>query len=329
VAAIVTFVDLARSADRERYRVHDSSLAALAMARQLGTAWGATVYAAVILHDGNMGGDIDSTGRVAVATPLKGVNELKQELARAGADRIVVAITDAPPAPLWSAFGIAWSGVLDHLRPRLVLFGADAPATLELAPRTGARIGARLLHRATTSGQADEIELRDREGARVRASDSGASVATIVGRAPAAHTTELATEIVVLSLPGMDARIEHAGAQPAELVPGSTVVVALGDDALEPEVVASARRLADLLGATLIGGPAAMKAGAIAANAVVDRCAPLAPELAIVVGNLGIDFAGATSIVRIGVDISGKGIDGLLPPPITNGLDELVRLLGA
>ncbi|MCX5745339.1 MAG: hypothetical protein NT062_22915 [Proteobacteria bacterium] len=338
MAAVVIYVDLARAPDlqrsgddrQDRFRVHPSSMQALAIGREIGSAWGATVYAAVILHDGNLAGDVDTTGRVAMSTPLAGVNALKQELAKAGADRVVVAISDAPVMPLWSTLGIAWSGVLDHLRPRLVLFGADAPSTSELAARSGARIGARLLDRASCQSRGGinaEVELRDREGTRVRAGDSGAAVASVVGGKPHAHVTSLQVEVMVLALPGTDPRIELAAVQPADVGAASTAIVALGDDALDPAIVATARRLADALGAQLVGGPLAAKVGAIRPDAVVERGTALAPELAVVIGGLAIDLAGVTTLVRVGVDVSGKGLEGLLPPPISNGLDELVRAL--
>jgi hypothetical protein len=329
VAAVVIYVDVARSPEsKSRYVIDRSSLAAVGVGRAIGTSWGATVYAVVVLHDGNMGGDIDTTGRVASATPLAGVNEIKQELGKAGADRIVLAISDVPPAPLWAALGVPWSGVLDHLRPRLVLFGAEAPSTAELAPRTGARIGARLLHRARAAN-GDDLELRDRDGGRVRSSDSGASVCSVVAGPPIAHAQELVPEITVLGLPGGDKRVEVAGAQPAEVVAGASTLIILGDDALDPGVIAGAQRLAQLIGAHVIGSPNAARAGAIALDHVVDTGAPLAPELAVIVGNLAIDLAGSTTIVRVGVDVSGKGLDGLLPPPMTNSLDELVNALSA
>src|SRR5207342_725777 len=102
--------------------------------------------------------------------------------------KIVVAMTDTPVAPLWAAVGGAWQGILDHLRPRLVLFGADSPSAAELGPRTGARIGARLLMRARTLG-GDDVELRDRDGGYVRVGDSGAAVA-LIGRADAIAVDE-------------------------------------------------------------------------------------------------------------------------------------------
>lgn len=128
MAAVLVHIDL------EGKRPHRASLVALAAGRQLASSWGATLYAAVIAKDAS---DVDAAA-----------------LGKAGADKIMVATTEAAIAPLWAAVGGAWQTVLDQLRPRLVLFGADAPSAPELAPRTGARIGARLLMRASTQARA-------------------------------------------------------------------------------------------------------------------------------------------------------------------------------
>src|SRR5262249_24384017 len=146
------------------------------------------------------------------------IEAIRTAIARGGADKVVVALTEAPIAPLWSALGTAWQAVLDRLRPRLVAFGADAPSAIELAPRTAARIGARLLLRARATG-AGEVELRDRDGRSVRAGDPGAAVA-LVGAAPRlpAHGDD-DIDVLVLSPPGgAAARIELTGTAPAKLV---------------------------------------------------------------------------------------------------------------
>ncbi len=293
---------------------HGASLAALAAGRQVARAWGATLYAAIVVHDPTHDGK--------ATTAIRGIDALEATLASAGADKIVVALSDAPAAPLWSSVGATWSGVLDHLRPRLVLFGADAPATPELGPRTGARIGARLLQRARAIG-IDDVELRDRDGSYVRVGDSGATVA-LIGEARVEDICEDDVDLVVLALPGADDHVVLTGTQPAELQLTSDVVVALGDDALGDNVVAGARRLADLLGAQLVGGPAAAAAGAIPHAAAFEPNTPIAPDLCVVVGALALDLAGATTIVRIG---ASKFADGYLTGPLDAGLDELVRYL--
>lgn len=140
-----------------------SSLTALAAARSLASSWGATLYAIAIV----------AADAATAALPV-----LRDELIAAGADRILIATVPHTPLPLWASLGGAWQLVLDQIRPRLVLFGADAPSASELAPRTGAKLGARLLARARVS-TGDQVELRDPDGVHARASDSGAAVATI------------------------------------------------------------------------------------------------------------------------------------------------------
>jgi hypothetical protein len=170
VAAVLVHIDL----DGER--PHASSMVALAAGRQLATSWGATLYAALIAHNTSEKKSADSTAQVVSAARVPGIDEIENALVRGGADKIVVALTDGPLAPLWAAVGSAWLGIVDHLRPRLVLFGADSPSAAELGPRTGARIGARLLLRARALA-GDDVELRDRDGGYARMADSGATVA--------------------------------------------------------------------------------------------------------------------------------------------------------
>ena len=160
---------------------------------------------------------LDATSEEVQTTSMPNlpkISMVEDMLARGGADKVVVAVSRAPVEPLWAAVGNAWQGVIDHLRPRLVLFGADAPSAAELGPRTAARIGARLLVRARASG-IDDVELRDRDGAYARSSDGGAAVA-MVGRAAAFRADEDAdVDVVVLAVPGTsDPRLELVATTP-------------------------------------------------------------------------------------------------------------------
>jgi hypothetical protein len=207
-----------------------------------------------------------------------------------------------------------------------VLFGADAASAAELAPRTGARIGARLLLRARTTG-GDEVELRDRDGGYVRASDGGAAVA-LIGRASEVPRGDEDVDVVVLALPGgVDERIEIAGSSPAEVSHTLGAVVVIGDEAAkDPKVVANANTLAQRLGGVLLGGGDAARAGAVAPGAVVDRTTPVAPELCVMIGGAQVDVAGATSLIKIGAQ-PGKLVDGALPGTVDLGLAALVERL--
>lgn len=326
MAAVLVHIDL------DGDRPHASSLQALAAGRAVASSWGATLYAAVVVHDP---GERSRTGAIVRDAPqrvpgdARTIEAIRAVLARGGADKIVVALTDAPIEPLWSALGSAWQGVLDHLRPRLVVFGADAPSADELGPRTAARIGARLFLRARTAG-ADEVELRDRDGSYVRANDSGAAVA-MVGAAPKldAHGDD-DIDVMVLSLPGgADPTIELAGTAPAELVHTIGTIIALGDEAAsDPEIARATQQLATILGAHVVGSASAASTGVVGPGAIVERGAPLAPELCVAIGLPAIDVAGSASLVRIGSS-GGKGVDGALTGPIAANLIELARLLGA
>jgi hypothetical protein len=217
--------------------------------------------------------------------------------------------------------------VLDHLRPRLVLFGADAPSAAELGPRTAARFGARLLLRArATAG--DQVELRDRDGGYVRAGDGGAAVVLVGASRAAAGRGDEDIDLLMLVAPGgADPRIEVAGTAPAGLLHAGGAVVVLGDDvAHDAEVARGAKKLAKLLAASLVGSAAVARAGTVAAGSVVERGAALAPELCIAIGAPAIDLAGAAALVRIGA-AGGKHVEGALPAPAAESLDDLVRAL--
>jgi electron transfer flavoprotein alpha subunit len=304
VAAVLVHIDL------DGAQPSRSSLVALAAGRQLASSWGATLYAALI------------------ASTAEGMDLIETELACAGADKVVVATTDAPIVPLWAAVGGAWAGLLDLLRPRVVLFGADAPSAAELAPRTGARIGARLLLRAQSQGL-DDVELRDRDGGYVRAQDSGAAVA-LIGRADPAPRGDDDIDLMVIAMPGtQDPRIELAGSRPADVEHNVGAVVALADDAAnQPAVVANATRLAELLGAEVVGSAKAANAGAIAPGAVVERRSAIAPELCVAVGAAQFDVAGATTVITIGGQ-PGRLVDVDLPGAFDTGLAALVAKLEA
>jgi hypothetical protein len=232
VGAVLVHIDL----DGER--PHASSLAALTAGRAIASSWGATLYAALIVYDPSTERAPDSTAQMMTTQKIPRLEKIQSLIARAGADKVIVAVSDAAVAPLWTAIGVPWQGVLDHLRPRLVLFGADAPSSTELAPRTGARIGARLLHRARATG-GDQVELRDRDGGYVRAADGGAAVATIgANRVKLVGDDDI--DVVMLVFPGAaDARIELVGTSQADLAHALGPIIAIGDDA-----AATPRRLA-------------------------------------------------------------------------------------
>ncbi len=321
MGAVLVHIDL----DGER--PHPSSIAALAAGRAVASSWGATLYAALVLQDPHQCAAPETTGKISTASKLPGVGAIQSSLARAGADKIVIAVTDTPVAPLWSAVGGAWGTIIDHLRPRLVLFGADSPSAAELGPRTGAKIGARLLMRARILG-GEEIELRDRDGGYVRASDTGAAVALIGGIHPLMRGGE-DVDVVVLGAPGSaDLRIELVGSAPAEVAHTRGAIVAIGDDvATDASIVRDAGRLAALLGAPLVGSSVAARAGAVVAGGVIDRGAALAPDVCVAIGAVSVELAGASSLVRIGT-VGGKGVDGALIGPVAESIADLCRVLG-
>jgi len=322
VAAVLVHIDL------DGNRPHASSLRALAAGRVVASSWGATLYAAVIARDPEPRSEPGAPPRAAIVRLPGDANTMeaiREALARGGADKIVVALTEAAISPLWSSVGTAWQGVLDQLRPRLVVFGADAPSAVELGPRTAARIGARLFLRARATG-IEEVEVRDRDGSYVRATDGGAAV-ILVGVAPRLPPHgEDDIDVMVLAVPGIaDPRIELAGTAPAELAQTTGPLIAIDDEAAsDPEIVKATRRLAAVLGAQIVGS--ANAAAVVGGGAVIERGAPVSPELCVTIGAPAVDVAGSASLVRIG-GAGGKGVDGALSGPIATQLTELARVL--
>ena len=301
MAAVLVHIDL------DGDRPHGSSLTALAAGRRVASSWGATLYASVIVHAPGERGAPDSTARIISTAGVPGIDELEVTLARAGADRVVVALTDTAVHPLWASTGNAWQAVLDHLRPRLILFGADAPSAAELGPRTAARLGARLLMRARTNGTED-VELRDRDGGYVRATDGGAAIALIGGVQPRVSADPIVEVIVLAAAGGADPRIELAGTSSADVAQTSNALIAIGDDVKDDaEITRDAARLATFLGASMLGG---------------SRTTAIAPDVCVAIGAAAPDVAGATSLVRIGPGTS-KLVDGALGGRIGPSLADL------
>ncbi len=320
MAAVLVHIDL------DGARPHASSAQALAAGRAVASSWGAVLYAAVIVHDpGQVPG---SPGIAAARVPgeARAIEAVRSALARGGADKIVVAKTAAPIVPLWAAFGTAWQGVLEQLRPRLVLFGADAPSAAELGPRTAARIGARLMLRARARG-IDDVELRDRDRRYVRAGDGGAAVVLIGDALPVEVHGDDDIDVMVIAPPGgADPRVELASTAPAALAQSTGTLVAIGDDAAgDPAIAQATLRLARALGAHVVGGAGAANAGVVEPGAVVARGAALAPEMCVSIGHPAIDLAGAVCKITLGA--SEKKRDAAIPAGLADSLGELARLL--
>ena len=214
------------------------------------------------------------------------------------------------------------AGVLDHLRPRLGAVRRRRPTAPELgaAHRRTDRCAAAA--RAARSRGLDTAELRDRDGGHVRAGDGGAAVAAI-GRRHRIATERRRIDVIVLPPADADARSRSSAQRRPRIAYALGTLVALGDDvAGDPAIVADARRLAALVGGTVIGP----KSVAIPGVAGIERSTPLAPELCVVIGGANLDLAGATSVIKIGAPVS-KLVDGALPGSAATGLAELVERL--
>ena len=87
MGAVLVHIDL------DGDRIVASSLAALSAGRAVASSWGATLYAALIVHDPSAKQSVPKLDGVQTA------------LARAGADKIVVAFSDVPVVSLWCVIG--------------------------------------------------------------------------------------------------------------------------------------------------------------------------------------------------------------------------------
>jgi hypothetical protein len=94
VGAVLVHIDL----DGER--PHASSLAALSAGRAIASSWGATLYAALVVCDPSSDRSPDSTAQMITTQKLPRLEKIQSQIARAGADKVIVAVSDTPVAPL-------------------------------------------------------------------------------------------------------------------------------------------------------------------------------------------------------------------------------------
>ena len=130
MANLVVFTELVG----DRLPTHSTRLA-LAQARSISNALGATVYA------------------LAAAVPCNGraLDELADSLGKAGADRVMVWIRTSTQDPFhYATDGHILEAVTKRLRPRLFLFPCGIAAA-QLAPVLAARVAADYFPDATTS----------------------------------------------------------------------------------------------------------------------------------------------------------------------------------
>jgi electron transfer flavoprotein alpha/beta subunit len=137
MANLVVFTELVG----DRLPTHSTQIA-LAQARSISNALGATVYA------------------LAAVGPMSGqaLDELAAELGKAGADRVMVWTRPLPLEPFhYAAHGHVLEAVTKRLRPRLFLFPMGMAAA-QLAPVLAARIAADYFPQATPSFAAAALD---------------------------------------------------------------------------------------------------------------------------------------------------------------------------
>jgi electron transfer flavoprotein alpha subunit len=171
------------------------SLEVLGQARRVATRLGATVYAVVVMAH----------------APRYDEDDLIMQLARRGADKVVVATDETLPLGgdlRWGTHGAALATVCDLLSPSLLLF-SDVPAVREVAARAAARMGAAYLADAWIDEREQQLVLWQGSGAEAEALGSDlefAVVATVPpGRyRPASGDDEAEVEIVAAGGRGRD-----------------------------------------------------------------------------------------------------------------------------
>jgi electron transfer flavoprotein alpha subunit len=211
VANVVVVVEV------QRGRPLPVSLETLGQARRLSTQLGATLYAVLPLAE----------------APQYGDDDLIAELARHGADKVVV-VTDAAlggrAGLRWDTHGPALASVNELVPASILLFGATAGAR-EVAARLAARLGAAYLAEAWLEIEEDRLTLWEGSGENARSLDGDLEfpvVATVPpGRyAPGAGDEEAEVEVVPVG--ARPAGFEDLGVEPA---PTARVVAEGSDEA--------------------------------------------------------------------------------------------------
>jgi hypothetical protein len=181
MANIVVFVDVVDG------RLWPGALEVLGQARRLSTHLGATLYAMCAMP----------------RAPRYDEDDLIAQLARRGADKVVIATDEGlPPSGdlRWGTHGPALATVCDLLSPSLLLF-SEVPAAREVAARAAARMGAAYLPDAWLEVRDDRLALFAGSGAQAQGLDADLEFAVVgtvpSGRyAPASGDDEAEVEIV-------------------------------------------------------------------------------------------------------------------------------------
>lgn len=285
--------------ERDRDRPSPSSLGALAAARSLANAAGATVYALCSL------GEADDLDVWASA------------LGAAGCDRVAAARSDRPQQPvLWSTHGEILAEICLRLEPRLVL-APSTPGARDVAPRLAARLGAAYVPEADLehSAAGDVIVSRPlpcgTQRLRYQLADPDTScVATVTTRAPGDALGDDDVDVVFFEVEAPAPTHELIDTEPdlGNALAEARVVVTAGAGvagAAELELVA---RLADALGGELAGTRRLCARGLISVDRVIGLSGRnVAPELYVAVASSGsAEHLGAvapdTDIVAINRD---------------------------
>lgn len=312
--------------ERDADQPSKGSLGALAVARALADAAGATVYALCCLSEE------DDLERWAEA------------LGAAGADRVAAARWPGAAAPLrWGSHGPVIADVCRQLGPRLVL--APAPGGgADIAPRLAARLGAAYTPYVTIDrGEPLAVSARQGDGRllRHRLSGTGARcVATVAAPPPEAPlgTDDIDILFFAAEPPPGDFALADPSPDPGAALERARVVVSAGGGVTTAADLARVAALARALGGELAGTRRACALGHVPPSRVVGIDGRhLAPALYVAVAASGSPahlgaIAPGTAILAINRDPAAPifaaarhGLVGELGETIDALLAELER----
>jgi hypothetical protein len=251
------------------HKVLPVCLEVLGQARRVSTALGATLYAVVPM----------------ARAPQYGEDDLIAQLARHGADKVVL-VTDEALAGVadglrWGAHGHAIGLASDLLPPSLLLFGAT-PGAREVAPRAAARMGAAYLADAWIEAREEGLAVFEGEGAQALALDGDLEFPVVATLPPGRYrlaSGDDEAEVEVLAVSGRTLDFDELGweldahGRPVVLgdgEPASDLAEALGGKAASALAQEAAPRLVVSLGPPVADVPAQVRV-AIGAEAGAAR----------------------------------------------------------
>jgi electron transfer flavoprotein alpha subunit len=240
VANVAAYIELVGGAPSA------ASLAGLELARAIGSAWGATVYALL----------------PCAATPPYGQDDAIATIGRHGADKVLLGVAaglDAPPTH--ATHGGFATAACARVQPSLLVFPAGAGGD-DLAPRVATALGAAYAARPSVSVTDEGIVLEHPAPGgthvrRLRIEDlERPVVVTIEGRPTRQAPARAEIEVVVGEVAAAPCPLEALPAVAGDAAAGfrRRLAIVIADAALSTEARAALAPRLDRAGARLAGG---------------------------------------------------------------------------